>query len=95
MSGQNTQSQIDQIKPCGYCDVGYNVDKNIRPSYQRQDHTTNSLHYFHAYAVKNRIDISTFSDDCPDSLEISPDKILPTQTDLKELLDDFEILIKR
>ena len=58
------------------------VDKNVRPLYQRQGRTTNSLHYFHVYAVKNRI-----SDDCPDSLEFS-------FTNPKELLDDFEILIK-
>ena len=57
--------------------------------------TTNSLHYFHSYAVKNRIDISNYSDDHPKSLDISPDKILPTQADLKDLLGNFETLIEK
>ena len=89
----STQSQIKEL--VGYCIPCDNLDQNVRPSYQRQDRTTNSLHYFHSYAVKNRIDISNYSDDHPKSLDISPDKILPTQADLKDLLGDFEILIER
>ena len=29
--------------------VGDNIDKNIRPSFQRVSHQTKSLHYFHSY----------------------------------------------
>lgn len=93
LPAQNIQSQINEL--VGYCIPCDNLDQNVRPSYQRQDRTTNSLHYFHSYAVKNRIDISTYSDDPPDSLEISPDKILPTQADLRELQCDFKKLIER
>ena len=43
----------------GFAIVGYNIDKNVRPSYQREDRKTQSLHYFHSYAVKDRVDISS------------------------------------
>ena len=46
----NEQSQMDSSKCCGYVAVSDNVDKNIHPSYQRQDRTTLSLHYFNSYA---------------------------------------------
>ncbi len=38
--------------------VGDNIDKTIRPREMRSDHQTRSLHYFHSYAVRDRIDIS-------------------------------------
>ena len=41
-----------------YVIVGDNTDKNVQPAFQRLDRSTQSLHYFHAYAVLNRIDIS-------------------------------------
>ena len=43
----------------GFAIVGYNIDKNVRPSYQREDRKTQSLHYFHSHAVKYRVDISS------------------------------------
>jgi len=42
----------------GFKLVGYNVDKNVKPSLQRFDNKTNSLHYFHYYAVLDRMDLS-------------------------------------
>ena len=49
----NDQLEINQLKLCGCSIVGDNIDKNVRWSYERQDRTTNSLHYFHSYAVQN------------------------------------------
>ena len=46
----------------GYRFVGDNVDKNIKPSYQRHEHRGQSLHHFHSYAVKDRTVISSYSD---------------------------------
>ena len=37
-----------------------NIDKTIKP--RRIDSQTQSLHYFHTYAVRNRIHVSHFSD---------------------------------
>ena len=38
--------------------VGDNIDKNINPQDVRLDSQTVSLHYFHSYAVRDRIDMS-------------------------------------
>ena len=75
--------------------MGDNIDKNVRPSFQRHDRTTQSLHYFHSYAVLDRINIANLSDDLPSSIEISPEKILPSADDVKKLLDEFEVLVAR
>lgn len=48
----------------GYTLCGDNIDKNVRRRYQRSDKTTISLHHFHMYAVKNRVDFTLESDDC-------------------------------
>ena len=74
--------------------AGDNIDKNYRPSYQRQDRQIKSLHHFHAYAVKNRVDVSSLSDARPAAV-ISPESFLPTQSDLDKLSNDFEISVSR
>ena len=78
----------------GFAIVGDNIDKNVRPSFQREDSKTQSLHYFHSYAVKNRVDISSLSD-TPSSSMISPDKILPSAMDFQALIKDFQVLVSR
>ena len=72
----------------GYVMVGDNIDKNVQPAFQRLDRTTQSLHYFHSYAVLNRIDTSgsAFL-----HWHLSK-KILPTQVDIEKLLSEFENL---
>jgi len=37
----------------GFKIVGDNIDKNVRPSFQRAQHQTKSLHYFNSYAVRD------------------------------------------
>ena len=39
--------------------VGDNIDKVVKPRHMRIDHQAKSLHYFHSYAVKDRIDFFT------------------------------------
>ena len=47
----------------GFKIVGDNIDKNFRRSFQRVDFIqTRSFHYFHSYAVLDRIDISGYTD---------------------------------
>jgi hypothetical protein len=48
-----------------YTLCGDNIDKSVRRRYQRSDKTTISLHYFHFYGVKNRIDVSHLSNISP------------------------------
>ena len=91
---RNTQLHVQAVEPYGLVIVGDNIDKNFRPSYQRQDRQTKSLHYFHAFAVKNRVDVSSLSDTRPAAV-ITPESFLPTQSDLNKLLKDFETLTSR
>ena len=75
--------------------VGDNIDKNVRPSYQHQGRTTQSLHYFHSYAVLNRLDTSGLSDSRSSHITISPEKIIPDFSEHQKLLGDFETLVTR
>ena len=45
--------------------VGDNIDKNVKPRNMTSDFQTRSLHYFHAYAVRDRIDLSDYSNEQP------------------------------
>ena len=93
------QSDGDVIAPvadcAGYKIVGDNIDKNIRRTHQRIDRTTRSLHYFHMFAVKDRLDFSYLSDHRPTQVEIDIQVLLPGATDLAAIKKDFEILISR
>ena len=42
--------------------VGDNLDKNVRPCDMRIDYQTQALHYFHMYAVRDRINLAEFAD---------------------------------
>ena len=61
--------------------VGDNVDKNVHPSFQRGESATRSLHYFHTYAVFDRINLSGVSDN-PSSKPIQLQKLLPSLSDI-------------
>ena len=54
-----------------------NIDKNVET---RSDYQTRSLHYFHTYAVRDRVDMSEFSNDVhiPDVSSINLKQLLPT-----------------
>jgi len=67
--------------------VGDNIDKNFRPTFQRHDNKTTSLH-----AVKDRIDCSAFSDTPGSVIDVS--KVL-INNDIKQLNKDLEVLISR
>ena len=42
--------------------IGDNIDKTVKPRDMRIGSQTQSLHYFHTYAHKNRIDVSHMED---------------------------------
>lgn len=75
--------------------VGDNIDKNIRPSFQRVNHQTKSLHYFHSFAAMDRIDFSNLSNVVPHNIKINFDTLLPGKTDLTALLNELKILVSR
>ena len=81
---------------CGFKIVGDNIDKTVHHRYQRVDSETGSLHYFNAYAVRDRLDLSHLSDlpkKLPDSIPL--EALLPSEVDLCELNDNFGILLLR
>ena len=94
---QNTSSEelSNASTWTGFKLVKDNLDKNVRPSNQRIDHQTKSYHYCHAFAVKDRVNLSSCSDIRPDSLQIDPFCLLPTADDLEQLKKNFVILVSR
>ena len=67
----------------GFKLVGDNVDKNVKPSLQRFDNKTNSLHYFHYYTILDRLDLSKCSEN--DKM-IMITKLTTSKTALKRAL---------
>ena len=64
--GSSTDVTPDPENPlCTYTIVGDNVDKNIKPRDMRIDKQVTSMHAFHMYATKDRVDASSLPDDKP------------------------------
>uniref|UniRef100_A0A1X7U296 DUF6589 domain-containing protein n=1 Tax=Amphimedon queenslandica TaxID=400682 RepID=A0A1X7U296_AMPQE len=84
----------------GFKIVGDNIDKNIVPRDRRIDKQTSSLHCFHLYAVKDRVDFSGISDKMNPHfmtpIEALPvDVMLPSLSDKQMMLHNFTVLIAR
>ncbi len=79
----------------GYKLVGDNVDKTVRPPFQRDEHRSLSLHHVHAYGVKDRIATASFSDATPASSTPDPYKLLPSPEDIDCLKEEMSILLSR
>lgn len=77
--------------------VGDNLDKSVHPRDMRMDCQTKALHYFHMYAVRDRVNLADYADN-PSLPNISPSdlkSILPTTQDEEVLQNNFAILIAR
>ena len=90
----------EQLLPWfGFKIIGDNIDKNVRASFQRSDHGTTSLHHFHAFASRDRLDLSSLSDKDPDLstviVDIDPEEFLPSQEDIDKIKEEFCILIAK
>ena len=75
-----------QMRHCGFRICGDNIDKMIHKCFVRSDQGNVSAHYFHLYAVVNRINFSELSDDIPDTsgitdLEAVARSLQPSKTD--------------
>ena len=78
--------------------VGDNIDKHVKPRDMRQDHQSQSLNHFHAYAVQDRINLTSFSSAYPDKTQfynVDVQELLPSTDDRENILDNFCILIAR
>ena len=94
----NIEKVMQNPHVVGYTLCGDNIDKNIRRRYQRSDRSTISLHYFHMYAVKNRIDVSILSDISPSpslSAQAKALSIMPSIEDDIQLRKNIATLLSR
>ena len=87
--------EVIQSQWTGFKIVGDNIDKNVRPSNQRVDHQTRSYHYFHSFAVLDRIDLSISSNRAPNTFNLTIDDFLINSHDIMQLERDFEVLLSR
>ena len=101
MDHRKTKSvTTEQLLPWfGFKIIGDNINKNVRASFQRSDHGTTSLHHFHAFASRDRLDLSSLSDKDPDLstviVDIDPEEFLPSQEDIDKINEKFCILIAK
>ena len=84
----------------GYKLVGDNLDKNVKPRYRRIDQKTQSLHFFHYYAVQDRIDLSNVPDEPNPCLQkavsdLDVATLLPSDSDHQAMIYNFGILVSR
>ena len=79
---------------------GDNLDKNVKSQYFRSNaRNTQSLHYFHYYAVKDRVDFSCLEEMPVQSLQsdlrLVAKSLLPSATDDAEMKRNICILMSR
>ena len=78
----------------GFKMVGDNIDKMIKPRYMRTDRQNKSLHYFHMYAVQDRINLSESCENQRQAPKDPPlEELLPSPDDGKQLHSNMEILV--
>ena len=77
--------------------VGDNIDKDVKPRDMRVDYSTRSLHYFHAFAVQDRLDLTGYSDKPrhPDMSSIELESLLPSPADEEALRSNMSVLVAR
>ena len=77
----------------GYIFVRDNIDKNVKLHFQRYGKKGQSLHFFHGYAVGDRLDLSHLSDTHPPPSTPTFTVLLPSRLDMTALKDEFKILV--
>jgi len=95
MSHIDDDFQDRTAKWSGFKLVGDNIDKNFRRSFYRHNRQTISMHAFHMYAVKDRIDLSSLSDAPPSGAKVDIAKLLICQADIDGLNKDVTTLLSR
>lgn len=87
--------------PAGFRLCGDNVDKCVKHRYMRSDasSTVSSIHYFHSYSVKNRVNTVGLSDAPPNSPAQDNEKIalslLPSPSDDSTIKKNFVVHLSR
>ena len=70
-----------------------NIDKTVQPRHMRVDSKAKSLHYVHAYAIKDRIDFSCEPEKKDGEANLYD--ILPNSQDYKLLKENFSVHVSR
>lgn len=88
------------LSQVGYKLIGDNIDKGVKARFMRvEDHSNRSLHYFHACAIQNRVDLSEYEDVHPQGCEDSPDRralrLLPSKEDDNALKHTVSTIVAR
>ena len=80
----------------GFKVVGDNVDKTVKPRHMRSDRQSQSLHYFHLYAVHDRINLME-SCESPRPVPQNPplEELLPSPDDHTQLHHNMVTLVTR
>ena len=79
----------------GFKFVGDNIDKEVKPRFQRSEIRGNDGHYFHGFAVQDRINFSQLSEEKPPRVEPQSSQLLPSSEDITAYKNALEILISR
>lgn len=79
----------------GFKFVGDNVDGRVTPSFQRAEIRGHDMHYFHGCGVRDRVDLSAFSDKPPPYSTPDANVILPSSEDVEALQKELGILVSR
>ena len=72
-----------------------NVDKNVKPSFQRNEIKGNLYHHVHGYSVQDRIDTSALCDREPQFRKGNPLVMLPSQSEIASVKDEMIIFVSR
>ena len=89
-----------QARHKGFRLCGDNIDKSVCRRHLRSDRKNLSLHYFHTYAVANRVDVSHLSDVSVHiselaSIQYIPNSVLPRLGDDTKIKENIATLVSR
>ena len=84
-------------RPTKYQIIGDNVDMHIKTKHQSTSSPNKSIHWFHMYAVKDRVVAPNLLDEKPigPAEKLQPGEFLPSAKDNQDLLHDFIPLFAR
>ena len=86
---------MNTSSPINYKFIIDNIDKNVKPSFQRAEIKGRSYHHVHGYSVQDRIDTSKLSDRIPLFRKADASVFLPGQQDVNALRDEIIIFLTR
>ena len=87
----------EQSKWSGFKVVIDNIDMNLRPRYQTFERQMKSIHYVNSYAVRDRVDLSSYSSTAANSGHnvVPIESLLPDEDDRRNILANFVVLAGR